>query len=137
MLVHAATGGVGIVAVKYALALGATVYATAKPGKKHAYLQKMGVKHVSTTRDCGVFAREMAKMLDGAKLDVVLNSLSHDDYIPESLSLLRDGGHFVEIGKRGIWAHERMSEVRPHVVYDVIALDTRSAEVRDVHFVAW
>ena len=31
----------------------------------------------------------------------------HDDYIPRSLALLRKGGRFIEIGKRGIWTHEQ------------------------------
>ena len=32
----------------------------------------------------------------------------HDDYIPRSLALLRKGGRFMEIGKRGIWSHEQL-----------------------------
>ena len=31
-------------------------------------------------------------------VQVVLNSLSHDDYIPKSLGFLRKGGRFMEIG---------------------------------------
>lgn len=43
---------------------------------------------------------------------VAPNSLS-DDFIPESLALLRPGGHFLEIGKRGIWSTDRMHAARP------------------------
>ena len=39
-------------------------------------------------------------------VDVVLNSLSHDDYISRSLACLKSGGRFIEIGKRGIWSHQ-------------------------------
>ena len=131
VLIHAATGGVGLVAVNFALSVGAMVYATAKPGEKQAYLrEKMGITRISTTRDCAVFVREMGAILGASKLDAVLNSLSHQDYIPESLAMLRDGGHFMEIGKRGIWTAEQMSSARPAVVYDVIAVDARSVEVR-------
>lgn len=40
------------------------------------------------------------RWISGWELDVkvVLNSLSHDDYIPKSLSYLRKGGRFMEIG---------------------------------------
>ena len=132
VLIHAATGGVGLVAVSFALSVGAIVHATAKPGEKQAYLrEKMGVTRISTTRDCAVFVREMGKILGESKLDAVLNSLSHQDYIPESLAMLRDGGHFMEIGKRGIWTEDQMSSARPAVVYDVVAVDARSDEVRD------
>ena len=32
----------------------------------------------------------------------------HDDYIGRSLALLKPGGRFVEIGKRGIWSHQQI-----------------------------
>lgn len=51
-------------------------------------------------------------------------ALGHDDYIPRSLALLRKGGRFMEIGKRGIWSHEQMFEARPDVMYEKIAADT-------------
>ena len=53
-----------------------------------------------------------------------LAALGHDDYIPRSLALLRKGGRFMEIGKRGIWSHEQMFEARPDVMYEKIAADT-------------
>ena len=40
-------------------------------------------------------------------LDVVLNSLSHDNFIGRSLGLLARGGRFVEIGKRDVWSAEK------------------------------
>ena len=38
----------------------------------------------------------------------MLSNRGHDDddRIPRSLALLRTGGRFLEIGKRGIWSHE-------------------------------
>ena len=47
------------------------------------------------------FCEDMKGFLGEARLDVVLNSLSHDDYIGRSLKLLKPGGRFMEIGKRG------------------------------------
>jgi NADPH:quinone reductase-like Zn-dependent oxidoreductase len=62
---------------------------------------------------------------DGADgVDVVLNSLSHDEYIPRSLALLKSGGRFIEIGKRGIWTHAQMRAKRQDVMYEKIAADT-------------
>merc|ERR1719458_891256 len=59
-----------------------------------------------------------------AGIDVVINSLSHDDYIGRSLKLLRKGGRFIEIGKRGIWSHEHVHKQRPDIMYEKIAADT-------------
>ena len=128
VLVHAATGGVGIVAVQYAQHVGAIVYATAGRAEKHEYLRGMGVKHTGSSRDFEAFGLAMRHALDGQPLHVVLNSLSHQDYIPESLLLLDEGGHFVEIGKRNVWSVERVAAMRPGVVYHVVATDTRMEE---------
>ena len=131
-LIHAATGGVGLVAVAYVQLVGATAFATAGRAEKHAHLQSAGVKHTASSRDCGLFEAEMGLMLSKqtrrAMLDALLNSLSHDEYIPASLALLRHGGHFEEIGKRGIWSEEEMATARPDVAYHTIAVDHRTAK---------
>lgn len=52
-------------------------------------------------------------------VDVVLNSLT-DAYIPYSLALLKPAGHFIEIGKRGIWTAEEVHRERPDAHYETI-----------------
>eukprot|EP00931_Biecheleriopsis_adriatica_P047752 TRINITY_DN27548_c0_g2_i1.p1 TRINITY_DN27548_c0_g2~~TRINITY_DN27548_c0_g2_i1.p1 ORF type:complete len:4734 (-),score=1179.49 TRINITY_DN27548_c0_g2_i1:215-14152(-) len=127
ILIHAAAGGVGLVAIQYAQFVGAEVYATAGAEEKHNFLRGLGVKHITSSRNGAKFEEDMKQFLKEAGadgIDVVLNSLSHDDYIPRSLALLRKGGRFVEIGKRGIWTHEQMWQARPDVMYEKIASDT-------------
>lgn len=124
LLVHAGAGGVGLTAVQYALRLGATVYATAGREEKKQHLLQMGVRFVASSRDGSLFQEELAGHLTGEKMDVVLNSLSHDDFIGRSLKFLRPNGVFVEIGKRGIWSTEQMQQQRPDVQYQVLAMDT-------------
>ncbi|CAE8655636.1 unnamed protein product [Polarella glacialis] len=126
VLIHAAAGGVGLVAIQYAQFVGAVVFATAGAEDKHDFLRSLGVKYITSSRDGAKFKEEMRQMLkdDGAEgVDVVLNSLSHDDYIPRSLALLSKGGRFMEIGKRGIWSVEQMREARPDVLYATVAID--------------
>eukprot|EP00435_Cladocopium_sp_Y103_P027063 s784_g6.t1 len=115
VLIHAAAGGVGLVAIQYAKFIGAEVYATAGAEEKHEFLRSLGVKYITSSRNGNKFEEDMKNFLkeqgvDG--IDVVLNSLSHDDYIGRSLALLKPGGRFVEIGKRGIWSHQQMFEAR-------------------------
>jgi len=43
----------------------------------------------------------------------------HDDFIGRSVNFLREGGVFVEIGKRGIWTPEQMKQRRPDIQYKV------------------
>jgi hypothetical protein len=126
VLIHAATGGVGLVAVQYAQRLGAKVFATAGKEEKHAHLRGLGVMYIASSRDGAAFEQDMKKFLEedgGDGFDVVLNSLSHDDYIPRSLAMLRKGGRFCEIGKRGVWTKEEMQQAHPGVQYHLIAID--------------
>merc|ERR1719305_116922 len=126
VLIHAATGGVGLIAVQYAQRVGAIVYATAGADAKQQHLRDMGVKYITSTRNRAKFDEDMAKFLkaDGVSgVDVVLNSLSHDDYIPTSLKYLKKGGKFMEIGKRDVWSKEKMTAERPDVHYEMLALD--------------
>ena len=126
VLIHAATGGVGLVAVQFAQRVGATIFATAGSPNKVQHLRDMGVKYITSSRDVKKFEEDMKAFLkeDGADgVDAVLNSLSHDDYIPKSLGFLSKGGRFMEIGKRLIWSHDQMRRERPDVQYEKIAMD--------------
>ena len=85
------------------------------------------MKFVTSSRNAAQFEEELSGFLTESEadgVDVVLNSLSHDRYIPLSLSFLKKGGRFIEIGKRGIWTHEEMYAARPDVLYEKIAADT-------------
>ncbi|MFY1632305.1 SDR family NAD(P)-dependent oxidoreductase [Solwaraspora sp. WMMB335] len=121
VLIHAAAGGVGLAAMQLVQAAGAEVFATASPAK-WPILTDLGVQHVFNSRTLD-FADQIRERTDGAGVDVVLNSLA-DDFIPYSLDLLRPGGRFLEIGKRGIWAVERVAAHRPDVAYHPYDLGT-------------
>ncbi|OLQ15734.1 putative acyl transferase, partial [Cryptosporidium hominis] len=66
------------------------------------------------------------KDLEG-EVDIVINSLI-EDFIPNSLNLLKKGGCFVELGKRGIWTEEEMKEKRPDIKYKCVAVDVMMEE---------
>jgi myxalamid-type polyketide synthase MxaB len=120
VLIHAAAGGVGMAAVQLAQRAGAEIFATAGSPKKRAVLQSMGVPHVMDSRSL-TFAEEVMARTQGEGIDIVLNSLT-DDFIPKSLALLRRGGRFLEIGKRGIWDHAQVRRMKPEIAYHVIYL---------------
>ncbi|MGV9856085.1 SDR family NAD(P)-dependent oxidoreductase, partial [Streptomyces sp. NPDC003442] len=93
VLIHAASGGVGMAAVRLALAAGAEVFATASPPKQAA-VAELGVAHIASSRTAD-FAAEFGQV------DVVLNSLT-GEMLDASLGMLADGGRFVELGKTDI-----------------------------------
>ena len=65
--------------------------------KSKPYFPRKKMNQALSFQDMKSFLKE----LGGDGIDVVLNSLSHDDYIGRSLALLKPGGRFMEIGKRG------------------------------------
>ena len=98
VLVHAATGGVGMAAVQLARYWGAEVFATASRGKWDT-LRAMGFddKHIGDSRSVE-FEEKFLAATDGAGVDVVLNSLA-GEFLDASLRLLTNGGRFIEMGK--------------------------------------
>ncbi|GGT04514.1 NADPH:quinone reductase [Streptomyces kurssanovii] len=89
VLIHAAAGGVGHLAVQIAAARGAQVIGTAREDK-HALLKELGADElIDYTR------QDFATVL-GRTVDVVLDSIG-GDYGPRSLAVLRDGGTLVTL----------------------------------------
>ncbi len=122
VLIHAASGGVGLAAIQMAQKQGAEVYATASTFKR-ATLRKLGVKHVYDSRTTD-FADQILADTDGAGVDVVLNSLTSEGFVEATVRATAKGGRFAEIAKRDIWTPEQMAEVRPDIAYEIVALDT-------------
>ncbi|MFJ8234054.1 tacrolimus type I polyketide synthase FkbA, partial [Streptomyces sp. NPDC094448] len=92
VLVHAATGGVGMAATRIARHLGAEVYATAGTGKQHV-LRAAGLPGTRIAD-----SRTTAFRTAFPRMDVVLNSLT-GEFIDASLELLDADGRFVEMGR--------------------------------------
>ncbi|ASL14341.1 type I polyketide synthase [Mycobacterium intracellulare] len=122
VLIHAASGGVGLAAVQMAQRFGAEVFATASTFKR-ATLRKLGVKHVYDSRTTD-FADQILADTDGAGVDVVLNSLTSEGFIEATLKATAQNGRFAEIAKRDIWTPEQMAQARPDIAYEIVALDT-------------
>jgi acyl transferase domain-containing protein/NADPH:quinone reductase-like Zn-dependent oxidoreductase/thioesterase domain-containing protein/acyl carrier protein len=103
ILIHAATGGVGLAAIQIARLAGAEIFATAGNDEKRNFLRRLGIRHVMDSRSTA-FAGEIRKLTRGAGVDLVLNSLA-GDAIAKGLSTLAPGGRFLEIGKRDVYAN--------------------------------
>lgn len=98
VLIHGGAGGVGLAAVHVALSVGARVIATAGDDERRNWLRSQGVTAVASSRDAS-FVDVVREATGGRGADVVLNSLA-GALLDASLEALRDGGRFVEIGKR-------------------------------------
>ncbi|WP_435844705.1 type I polyketide synthase [Streptomyces chrestomyceticus] len=116
VLVHAATGGVGMAAVQIARYLGLEVFATASPGK-WPVLAAMGLdaEHVSSSRNAA-FEADFLAATDGAGVDIVVNSLA-GELTDASLRLLPRGGAFVEMGRTDVRDAQAVAAEQPGVIY--------------------
>ncbi|MEE1783803.1 NADP-dependent oxidoreductase [Streptomyces sp. SP17BM10] len=96
VLVHAAAGGVGHLAVQLAKARGAFVIGTAREAN-HSFVRGLGADEVLdyTATD---FAAELAA--DGRRVDAVIDPIS-GDYGLRSLQVLRAGGVLVDVRGTG------------------------------------
>ncbi|MFD1120222.1 SDR family NAD(P)-dependent oxidoreductase [Sphaerisporangium aureirubrum] len=98
VLVHAAAGAVGQAATQLAHHLGATVYATAHPSKWATLTGNQVLPAHRANSRTTEFEHHFRTVTGGAGMDTVVNSLT-GEAIDASLRLLKDGGHFVEMGK--------------------------------------
>jgi acyl transferase domain-containing protein/NADPH:quinone reductase-like Zn-dependent oxidoreductase/short-subunit dehydrogenase/acyl carrier protein len=116
LLVHAATGGVGMAAVQLARHLRLEVYATASPGK-WATLAAMGFDeaHIASSRTTE-FQERFLEETGGEGMDVVLDCLA-GELVDASLCLLPRGGRFVEMGKTDMRDPEKVAAAHPGVAY--------------------
>lgn len=96
ILIHAAAGGVGLIAGQWAKALGATVIGTAGSQAKIDLALAHGYDHVI---DYGKddFAERVRELTNGAGVDVVYDSVGKDTF-PKSLDCLKPRGLFVSYG---------------------------------------
>jgi len=106
VLIHAASGGLGLAAIQIAQLAGANIIATASSDEKQAYLRSLGVKHVLQSRTLD-FAAETMRITHGRGVDIVLNSTS-GEWMRKSLETLAPHGRFIELGKRDIYEDARI-----------------------------
>ena len=110
VLIHAATGGVGLAAIQMARRVGAEIFATAGSSEKRAFLKAIGIRHIMDSRSTA-FADEIMEITEGQGVDVVLNSLAGET-LSKSFGILKPFGRFIELGKRDIEDNTRLG-LRP------------------------
>jgi acyl transferase domain-containing protein/NADPH:quinone reductase-like Zn-dependent oxidoreductase/SAM-dependent methyltransferase/nucleoside-diphosphate-sugar epimerase/acyl carrier protein len=118
VLIHAAAGGVGMAAVRLAQRCRAEIFVTAGNDDKRAFLAALGVAHIYDSRTLD-FADQVLVDTNGQGVDVILNSLA-GEFVERSLGLLRDGGRFLEIGKRDHLAADAAQALGRGITYHVI-----------------
>ncbi|KAI1174465.1 hypothetical protein F4777DRAFT_579896 [Nemania sp. FL0916] len=103
VLIHSATGGVGLAAIQLAQYKKADIFATVgTDGKRKLLMTKYGIpsSRIFCSRNTK-FAEHIMQATRGRGIDVILNSLT-GELLDASWRICADGGIMVEIGKRDI-----------------------------------
>lgn len=100
VLIHHATGGLGIAAMQIARWVGAEIFATAGSDEKQQFLREQGVAHVFSSRNLD-FGQQIREVTSHEGVDVVIGAQT-GQAMHVSLNLLRTGGRYIEIGKKDI-----------------------------------
>ncbi|MGB6162338.1 MAG: SDR family NAD(P)-dependent oxidoreductase, partial [Pseudonocardiaceae bacterium] len=130
VLIHAASGGVGMAAVQLARHVGAELFGTASPSKWDT-LRSLGLddEHIASSRTLG-FDKQFLATTGGRGVDVVVNSLT-GDFVDASLALLPNGGQFLELGKTDVRVADDVHDHYQGVSYQ--AYDLRDAGPERIH----
>ncbi|OHX68065.1 type I polyketide synthase [Flammeovirga pacifica] len=128
VLIHAATGGLGLAAIQLAQNVGAEIYATAGSDEKRDYLRSIGIKNIYDSRSLD-FAGQIKVDTNGYGVDVVLNSLT-GKAITQSFKCLAPFGTFVEVGKADIYNNSKLPLKRfgENISFHVVDLDRLMAQ---------
>ncbi len=96
LLMHAAAGGIGLIACQWAKHLGATTIGTAGSDEKCKLAKAAGATHVINYRTEN-FVERVKEITGGKKCDVVYDSIGKDTF-PGSLDCIKPLGLFVTFG---------------------------------------
>ena len=99
VLIHGASGGVGVAATQFAVAAGAIVIGTAGSEDGLAVVRAQGAQHAISHKRDG-YLDEITKVTGGRGPDVILEMLANVN-LDHDLTVVAPGGRVVVIGNRG------------------------------------
>lgn len=110
VLIHSGSGGTGQSAIQIAKYIGADIYVTVGSEIKKKLvmdLYDIPEDHIFNSRSTA-FAEKIMHMTQGRGVDIILNSLS-DERLVASWECIASFGRFIEIGKKDIHSHAKLS----------------------------
>jgi len=132
VLVHGASGGVGVAATQLARAVGLTVIGTAGTGEGRRLASEQGAHYVLDHQSEG-YLQEVMRLTDNRGADVILEMLANVN-LGRDLEVLAAGGRVVVIGSRGTVAIDpRLTMVREACVLGMFYFAATAKETRRVH----
>jgi NADPH2:quinone reductase len=132
LLVHGASGGVGIAAVELGRAHGLRVIGTAGTPEGLALARDRGAHHTLNHRDPD-YLQQVLPLTDGAGVNVILEMLANVN-LDRDLDLLAFHGRVVVIGNRGrVEIDPRKTMARDAAILGMTLFNATPEELRGIH----
>jgi NADPH2:quinone reductase len=132
VLVHGASGGVGIATVQIARAAGLTVLGTAGSPKGLALATREGAHHVFDHSKPG-YTDQIMQVTGGRGVDIVVEMLANVN-LPADMKMLATNGRIIVVGNRGeVTVNARELMARRASVRGFTLWALTPAEVADIH----
>jgi NADPH2:quinone reductase len=132
VLVHGASGGVGIAAVQLARAAGLKVIGTGGTEAGRKLVAQEGAHHVLDHRSAD-YLNELAELTEGRGVDVILEMLANVN-LGRDLTVLAYGGRVVVIGNRGtVEINPRDAMSRDATIHGMTLLNATPALLSGIH----
>lgn len=100
VLVHGASGGVGVAAVQLAVARGLTVVGTASTDEARSMVREQGATVVANHREEGAVAAAVEEATGGRGVNIIIEMLANVN-LGNDLKMLARGGRVAIVGSRG------------------------------------
>ncbi|ONM49783.1 type I polyketide synthase [Nocardia donostiensis] len=132
LLLHAATGGVGLATIQLARHLGLRLLVTASEPKWNVLRELGFADHEIADSRTLDFERKFLEVTDGRGADIVVDSLARE-FVDASLRLLPRGGRFVEMGLLDERDPVQVAAEYPGVEYHhFVLLDVHPDRLREI-----
>src|SRR5439155_11248349 len=132
VLIHGATGGVGIAAVQLASAHGCTVIGTGGSDAGRILVIEQGGHHVLDHRDAS-YLEKLMDLTRGCGVDLILEMLANVN-LAHDLTMLAKNGRVVVIGNRGsIEINPREAMSRDADIRGMTLMNATVADLNSIH----
>lgn len=132
VLVHGASGGVGVAAVQLARAHGMTVIGTAGTERGLQLVREQGAHHILDHRTAGYLDQLMA-LTGGRGVNVIVEMAAHIN-LDKDLAVLAPRGRVVVVGSRGrIEIDPRQTMGRDAAVLGMVLFNAPAEEIASLH----
>jgi NADPH2:quinone reductase len=132
VLVHGASGGVGIAAVQIGRAAGMTVVGTAGTDKGRALVSREGAQHV-VDHSAADSQEQLMKLTGGRGFEVILEMLANKN-LAKDLAMLTAFGRVVVVGSRGpVEINPRDAMGRDAVLYGMTSFNISDHDLTSIH----